>query len=348
MNLATSLKEARLNVPEPDDAPKVDLVILDNTALLPKAGEQAPNLDSNQKVLEGQNRKWQGNVPSKPGSEDPLLPLDESDESNYLLAQRTVLDPTDTQSTLSALELLASLAHDLEWGITFARDTDLSRTLIAYVDPLSAAPLEVRSASAQLLGTAIQNNAEALEALLACYIDDDLRNTPIMTVHAALKASMTREEQDTMFQKRLLFLLTNLSPSLPQLQAFVSNGGLTTLLDLFGSTEMEPGVDGRGRIRMKVANYLQDHIIPTIDGWPGQSLLEAFPPGTSSDILESQSVWREAMRGMESWCKAFEVAFERYNIAAEAPSGTSMYADNEYISLYEARGMLERVLRYQG
>lgn len=349
LNLATGLKEARLNVPEPDDAPKADLVIIDNTAQLPNVGEQAPNVDSGQKVLAGQGRDWQGEAPVNPGFDDPFVPLDESDESNYLLAQKAVLGSTSIQSTLSAIEFLTGLAHDLEWEITLARDADLSRTLVHYVDPLSVTPLEVRSASAQLLGTAIQNNAEALEALLAYHIDVEYpQNTPIMTVHAALKASMTKEEQNIIFQKRLLFLLTNLSPSLPHLQAFVSNGGLTTLLELFGSTEMQPGVDGRGKIRMKVADYLQDHIISTIDGWPGHSLLEALPPGTSSDILGSQSVWKEAMRGMESWCKAFKLAFERYGIAAEAPGGASMYADDEYKSVCEAHEMLERALQNHG
>ncbi len=349
LNLATGLKEARLNVPEPDDAPMADLVLIDKIAHIPKDGKQGPYLDSSQKIIEGQDRERQKKPPSKLEIDDPFVPLHESDESNYLLAQRVVIGLANIQSTLSALEFLTGLAHDLDWGITLARDADLSRTLVDYIDPLSAGPLEVRSASAQLLGTAIQNNVEALEALLECYTEvDGFRNTPIMTVHAALKASMIGEESDTIFQKRLLFLLTNLSPSLPQLQAFVSNGGLTTLLDLFGSSEVEPGVDRRGKIRMKIANYLQDHIISTIDGRPVHSLLETFPPDTSSEILDSRSVWREAMRGMEGWCKAFKIAFERYYIAAEAPGGESIYADDGYVSVYEAHQMLERVLRYHG
>jgi len=364
LNLATGVKEARLNVPEPDDAPKADLVIIDNPPHLPKVGYQAPLMPEveDQEEYREEAPSWP-DVHDQPSPEDhdnfegdlPFVPYNEADESDFFSERVAVVTgsdprtPTDIQNILSALDLLTGLAHDFEWGITLARDAALFHTLVDYIDPLSGASLEIRSASAQLLATAIQNNAEALETLLAHYTEaDGLRNTPMMVVHAALKASMMREVQDAVFQKRLLFLLTNLSPSLPQLQSFVSNGGLTTLLGLFGSTEIEPGVDGRDKIRMKVANYLQDHIIATIDGWPGHSLLDTFPPGTGSEILESQSVWREAMRGMEGWCKAFKIAFERYDIEAEAPGGASIYADNAYISIFEAHKVLERVLWNQG
>jgi nucleotide exchange factor SIL1 len=348
LNLATGLKEARLNVPEAEDAPKADLVIIDNTAQLPNDWEQAPYLDRSQKVLEDQNREWQETAPSKSGLDDSFAPGDVSDKSNYLLAQKTVLGSSNVQSTLSAMEFLTGLSHDLEWGIALARNADLSRTLVEYINPQSGVPIKVRSASAQLLATAVQNNAEALAALLACYTEaEQSQYTPTRVVHTALKTSMTRENPDTIFQSRLLFLLTNLAPSLAQLQAFVSDGGLTTLLDLFVSMEVEPSADGQGRIRMKIANYLQDHIISTIDGWPGHSLLKMFSPGKSSEVSDSQLVWNEAMKGMKAWCNALEIAFERYDIA-QSSGGASIDAVNEHRSIYEAHEMLESVLRYHG
>lgn len=375
LNLATGLKEARLNVPEPEDAPKADLVLIDNPPEAHKVDVQAPLMPDiksqrvESQVVDSQNhdpRKegpFQSDVHTQPKFEEheyfeddiPSVPNDEANESEFFSRQMAIVNfknptiPTNIQNILSAIEHLTSLAHDLEWGIALTRNAPLSRLLMKYIILQSLAPLEIRSASAQLLGTAIQNNAEALEALMSQFGDlEGYRYTPIIAVHIALRDSMLWEEQDTVFQTRLLFLLANLSPSLPQLETFVSSGGLTDLHGLFLGTEMDPGVDGRDKIRMKVANYVQDYVISTIDGWPSHSLVDSIPSGTSPEIFESQLIWKKALRGMGTWCRAFELAFEKYDTAAEAPGGAPKEVDNAYTSIYESREMLGRVLRNQG
>ena len=56
MNLATGLKEARLNVPEPDDAPKADLVIIDDVKPRPRIEEE----DEGRGVEEVKVEGWPG------------------------------------------------------------------------------------------------------------------------------------------------------------------------------------------------------------------------------------------------------------------------------------------------
>lgn len=363
LDLTTGLKEARLNVPEPDDAPKADLVLIDNPPEDQRNGEQAPLLpdDSNGQDIEPERQEWRILAPFIPGFDDPPVSYDGSDESNFQRAKEAVLGSRNTQSMLSAIDVLTELAHDLEWGVTLTHDEVLSRTLLDYINSVppnsahtTSTPVEIKSASAQLVGIALQNNAEALKAFSSHFNHTagswNVQRPPIMAVRDALQDALTPREHDIVLQKRLLFLLANLSPSSEQLELFVKYHGLDInhLLEVFEATEINPSVDGRDAIRWKIANYLQDYIIPNIDSWPKHSLLDVMPPGTSYEIFQSRLVWRRAIRDIGPWCQTLQLAIDKYERVIEATLGLSKAVDNAHTSMSEAYSMLDKVLQKQG
>lgn len=363
LDLTTGLKEARLNVPEPDDAPKADLVLIDNPPEAPRNGEQAPLLpdDGDVRDIETERHSWRILAPFMPGFDDPAVLYDGLDKENFQLGKEAVLGSRNTQSVLAAIDVLTELAHDLEWGVILTNDKVLSRTLLDYINsvpPTSidtiSTPIEVQSASAQLVGIALQNNAEALEAFSSHFNhtvgNGNVRNPPIMAVRDALQDAMMRHEHDTVLQKRLLFLLANLSPSIEQLKLFVKYHGLTEnhLLKAFNPTDISPGIDNRDVIRLKIANYIQDYIISRIDGWPEHSLLEIVPSGTSNEVAQSHFIWGKAMREMGVWCQTLELASDKYKTFTEVAEGVSKEVDNAQTSISEAYSMLDKALKKQG
>lgn len=361
LNLATGLKEARLNVPEPDDAPKADIVLIDNSSpLIAEEGDGA--LTDGPDVYRGDR----GDEPlgseiydqSSPERYDtqldgplPSEPYDEADDFTFSI-HKLQDTKSDTATILSTLSTLTDIAHSLDYGITLARSSIIVNTLLGYISPSLEIPLEIRSAATQLLGTAIQNNPEALTALLSHFSETTTnRNlTPIVIVHSALKFTSPPQ---IAFQKRLIFLLSQLSHDTPreenagQLQIYVAQSGLDTLWEIFDAVHMEPGLDGKDKLRLKIANYLQDHILPLIDSWPGESLLENLSPSVSTSILESQKVWRQAYKDMSFWCQSLPLAKRKYNANAEAGS-VSDEESEAFLGVSEAYEMLEQVLHAHG
>lgn len=348
LNLATGLKEARLNVPEPDDAPKADLVIIDNPPV-PAIEEQAP-LKAEMLAQE--------EAPSNPDQVDnfegpiPHIPYDEADQFEYYrrnAAKLFHLTPSNSGDVLSAMTALTEFAHSQEWGLTISKDPTLVNIFVNFINPESASPIEVQSAAAQLLGTAIQNNPEALEEFIEQFRKPSIfQSSPMSILHTALKVSTEKDStsENTILQKRLLFFLSQLchDSTGKQVQSFVSRSGLSTLLAIF-KTEHVSIDDAQDKVRAKIANFLADHILPVMANWEGGSLLKTTPPDVSILMTEKQSTWMNAMGEMKLWCPALQKAIKMYDTRAQTPTHESTKA---YESIMEANEILDKVLSAHG
>ena len=317
MNLATGLKEARLNVPGPLGTPHADLVIIDD--LQPRSSIEAGEPATEIPELQDQSGPDAGN------ERGPYYPaVFDAEESSLFFSSIATLQSTTALSTidLPALAALQDLAHSIHWGVALTRDTSVCQILVSAVDPRSAASAEVRSAAALLLGTAIHSNPDALDALLSRPYSSEAGMAPVANVLAALKDP---GQKDVMFKMRTMFLLSQLCQNTEQLRHFVHSEGLTTLFALFES-EKTTLDDGKDRFRAKAANFIYDRILSSLSSANG---LVSQPGSESSGLGNHQAIGK----GLEPWCNAFAKALREYESVEMRGGKLSSAADAAYESI---------------
>jgi len=229
MNLATGVKEARLNVPEPETAHS-DLVIIDE-----------PELYHDQAVLEE----------TPPRVRPPRFDADEAALFHHGLSTLRS-SSTDDEGLVPALSDLQELCHSQDWGIALTKDGAATRFLVQILQDISG-KIAIRSLSALLLATAIQNNPEALSAALSHLYYDEGPKGPLDAVMLALL-----HDQYPQLLTRVVFLLSALCQDPRQLARFANAGGLEILLRVFDVEHV--GQDERDKLRGKIANFVVDHI----------------------------------------------------------------------------------------
>lgn len=313
MNLATGLKEARLNIPEPPGTPHADLVIIDD--LPPR-----PSIEKDEHVAEVLELQDQSN-PDTGYERGPYFPAAfDVEESSIFSSSMATLHATTALSTtdLPALSDLQDLAHSIHWGAALARDAAVTQRLVSAIDPGSAASAEVRSAATLLLGTAIHSNPEALDALLSHSHLSETHMEPLVNVLAALRDPV---QSDMTLKTRTVFLLSQLCQNTEQLQYFVHSDGLTTLFDLFES-EGSTLDDGKNKFRAKAANIIYDRILSI---------------GFEVSGLED---FQALVRDLEPWCNAFQKALREYRIVDMSGISRTAAADAAYESIKQANKAL--------
>jgi hypothetical protein len=231
MNLATGVKEAKLN--EPDIEPvgyPAELMVIDDVPY--KAHE-----------LQDQT-KPQHALPLRPPHFDP--------SEDALFASSV-----DSETIIPALSELQDLAHSSHWGVTLTRDSTICRLLLQLLSPsaaLSTSTIDLRSAATLLLATAIHNNPPALTAALAHFYNDEWPNGLLEAVLLALA-----HEQLSNILTRMVFLLSGLCQDETQMRKFLDAGGLDLLARLFDAENT--AADERDRLRGKIANFLLDNFL---------------------------------------------------------------------------------------
>ena len=355
MDLSTGLKEARLNVPEPDDAPKADIVIVDNIPVRLNADEEAEAEPITPQGIKDQ---------SKPDRDYEYLRPSLDPEESSLFASETSKLRSSSLPTLENLSALTDLVHSYDWGLALAQVDSLIHKLISTFQPYSRleAPIEIRSAIALLLGTAIQNNPEALAALLShtdsgSESDQDLIYAVVSTLSSPLEQISPIPE--VQLRQRSLFLFHQLASSPAELCTFINFGGLDLLYSLFtfsntnkgdmvglvGLPRIIPGDHGRDKLRQRVANLMLDHVLPLLersDPWTYVARTVSMNESEDTHQDEGEEVSREAL---EQWNEAFEAALREYAVfMSERNESEAPVAYKTYSSISEASLLLKKVL----
>ena len=342
LNLATGFKEARLNVPESEDTPKADVVLLDDS---PKSANEE------QLMLEVPDQEEVLTLKELGDNFEDFLSDSGSEMDGFKYHHQNIVRSIGSSSTnldgkivLESMGALTELAHAQEWGLAMMSDSNLVHILVKSIDPTSGSSVEIQSAAAQLLGTAIQNNPDALEALLASYAKLD-RPSPRDIIHAALDETVTKDltSENILFQKRLLFFLSQLCHSPQQLEIFIETSGLSTLLAVFDMDRVRLG-DGQDKVRTKIANFFTDHVLPIMINWEGGSLLRKLSPGVSISMTGRTSHWMNEMSNVKLWCSAFGRQIMLY----EKAGGVRKDSSGAEESILIAFDMLDSALRSHG
>ncbi|KAL8768692.1 MAG: hypothetical protein Q9209_005110 [Squamulea sp. 1 TL-2023] len=243
MNLATGVKEARLNVPEPDKDPASSgLTIIDDSDLL---GFKETVAESPTDFHEDYRQQ-----PFLPPQHD----VAESSLFSDSVAQVKDRASQDNDKLLPALTNLEDLSHSYHWGLSLAKDNEIIHKLFQLLLP-SNLSLEVRSLATLVFGTAVHNNQAALAIALTHFYNDEWAEGPLEAVILALL-----HEQSPILLNRMMFLLSSLCQDQAQLEAFLDAGGVDLLIGLYNRESL--GLHEEVRLRKKVTHFVLDHLMP--------------------------------------------------------------------------------------
>lgn len=345
MNLATGVKEAKLNEPDVDESSHTaDLIIIDDVPHGPPE-------------LQDQSKPHDYAPPRHPQ-------LDPSESSLFASSVHDLkASPSHPSTTIPALASLEDLAHSHHWGLTLARDSSLSHVLFQMLSPSapeSRFSLEIRSAAALLLATAIHNNPAALTAALSHFYNDEGPSGPLEAVVLALA-----HEQLSSLLSRMVFLLSALCQDETQLWKFVDAGGLDLLAHLFDAENA--GSDEKDRLRGKIANFMVDRLLqleettrklpsPKRDDREKEEAPELALDlaNTDSWVMINDSILSSTDAASEKgpfggagrfkpWCLLFEKSFRKLS-----GRGANTESARAYESIQNAQVALERKLDFYG
>ncbi|KAI4211251.1 MAG: hypothetical protein LQ351_005935 [Letrouitia transgressa] len=342
MNLATGVKEARLNIPETQEADGRS-----NLAIFQTLEDPAVDVEINalpQKVLQQES--------------NPRHPLefttDVGDGSIFSSRAANVKQSAtsgDLDILLPSLADLQELSHSYHWGLTLAEDERLVHTIYQLLRP-STISQEVRSQAVLLLGTALHNNLPASSALLTHFYSNEWPEGPLEAVITALE----HEESPTL-ASRMIFLLSALCQNQTQLARFIKSDGTNLLIHVFDA--QSAGRDNKDKLRWKISNFLSDRFLQADSPFPpygghsqdveGTALLErerlacpvtesslkhtAFPPGNEVPISKSFLL---------PWIPTFEASIDAWisNGGNENASGAMSSIRETYDKLLDWRSCL--------
>lgn len=343
MNLATGVKEAKLNEPEPDESSRAaGLAIIDDVRHGP------PELQDQSKP--------QDYIPQRHAQFDP------SESSLFASSVHDLkASPSRSSTAIPALSFLEDLAHSSHWGLTLARDSSLVHTLFQLLSSHaseSQSSLEIRSAAALLLATAIQNNPAALTAALSHFYNDEWPTGPLEAVVLALA-----HEQLPSLLTRMVFLLSALCQDETQLWKFVDDGGLGLLAQVFDAENA--GSDGKDRLRGKIANFMVDRLLQLDETTSKPAHLnredserqqeqefDMDPAKTDSWVMINDNILSstEAASGTDSfrvagtfkpWCHLFEKSLHRLS-----GRGANTESARAYENIQDAQVALDKKLDF--
>ncbi|KAL8869790.1 MAG: hypothetical protein Q9174_004004 [Haloplaca sp. 1 TL-2023] len=252
MNLATGVKEARLNIPESDDEEKAisGLTIIDNS----DDHSDFELVDYEEPPLADQGIHQQQQPIHLPTTGD----VAESSLYTSSVAEIKEDKPSDTDTLLPALTDLEDLSHSYHWGLTLSQDKALVHRIFQLLLPATLS-LQVRSLATLVLGTAIHNNEAALTAALSHFYNDEWPEGPLQAVILALM-----HERAPVLLNRMLFFLSSLCKDPAQLERFLAADGARLLMDLYRGEAAGSG-DDNAKMRKKVTNFVFDYLISAQD-----------------------------------------------------------------------------------
>ncbi|KAL8712407.1 MAG: hypothetical protein Q9220_003255 [cf. Caloplaca sp. 1 TL-2023] len=266
MNLATGVKEARLNVPEPNEGEYNEvpsaLTIIDTLDDHPEyAPEKSQRLSNEEQDMVAKNKPLQSSEYSV---------ADSTLYASSVHAIKISLPAPNDENLLTALSNLEDLAHSYHWGLTIAKDEvlihDIYRLLLPSEDDVS---IEIRSLATLVLGTAIHNNEAALKAVLAHFNNNS--ESPEKAPMEAVIFALSHGERDPRLLNRMLFLLSSLCRDGGQRDAFFDRDGIDMLLQI-DESDFAPGGGERGRVRRKITNFVVDYLVPSEGDEMGEQL----------------------------------------------------------------------------
>ncbi|KAL9129764.1 MAG: hypothetical protein Q9217_001876 [Psora testacea] len=264
MNLATGLKEARLNMPEGGEGIPANIVVMDNLPVRRENDQRYVEDENRGLLVQDQTASYNSYGDDYDKASPQRTSASTADEPSVLGLAASILNGSPTvmpQKYLEDLSTLTDLAHDLEWGLVLMQDEAFSKHITQMISlHRSNANTEIRSAAALLLGTALQNNYDALEHFLKHPLQHN-EVDPITSIISALEQFANLHKvayDDILCTKRVVFLLSQLCKDEKQLRKFTAQNGPAILLRIYKDERLTKS-DGGSTLPTKIQNFADDH-----------------------------------------------------------------------------------------
>ena len=344
LNIQNGEKEARLNIPEANDRDQDTIVVVDDVhqsevKALGIVEAESPLQLRLQGALKQEKHARPYSPPRPAQSKDPNeLALYESARSivkEKIVGRRLRASiVTYTSGIAEPLEALTDLAHSLEWGLAICRDVDLVHSLLVSITPANAVEhidSELRSAVLLLGATAIQNNPDALAALLQ---HDPHENGHLVALRAALASlalSSSNSRADPQVVARAVFFLSQLCARDSVMETFSSPNvnGLSLLTGIYQSSLSDADAVSI-KLRHRIANFMEDHT----EQIARLHLSDAFK---TDDMLRSE----EVRASLQYWCRALSLALEQYKGHNSMGTTEAKQEIDRVLKLYTGEGCRE-------
>ncbi|MCJ1323951.1 hypothetical protein MMC10_000613 [Thelotrema lepadinum] len=258
VNLETGLKEAKLYDGQDDKSlnavevfsSEVEETVPDSNA---SSAEAFPTLNFGQGGAQQLLKPNEGHGPIRP-------PLPNSEDGiAFTTSLKTLVSSSESSSNedalLPALSTLEDIAHDISYGLELSKDSAAIHKLNNFIATTSTS-VQLKSAAALLLGTAIQNNPAALSAALTHFYNDEYPSGLLETVLFALV-----HEQVPALLSRLVYLLSELCQDQGQLIKFIRADGLDLLRVIYNAHNATKGRDAvKSVAKQKLDAQSEDHM----------------------------------------------------------------------------------------
>ena len=272
MNMQTGLKEAKLY----DNSEDVEVNAVE--AFPDDEGPQSPRIEIPSALIEASSDELDFDIPAQPFFQHVLQTADQGpirppvgsvgDATTYdrnieIIKQADV----DSEELRNAMNNLEDLSHDIYWGLVLAKDAEAVESIKQWVGTRETGTSGI---AARLLGTAIQNNPAALEALLSHRREGDVKIIKVESVLWSLR--FAKSEDDI---SRLIYFISALCRDSRQIMDFLDEDGFYrqgVIASIF--------TKGNQRIREKIANFISDHLVDSMsDGMLSSYTARLLSPG---------------------------------------------------------------------
>ena len=352
LNLQTGEKEARLNVPEESERDRSEaILVIDNP---PRTNDEDPNINVNtplithnlpqspetalgvveeeEKIplhlrLQDASKQAEHARPYTPPR--PAAPVDANEANLYeatvfIVKEKSLAKVEDDiiydGDFADALETLTDLAHSMGWGLIICRDAELTTLLLRLIIAEEVyAESELRSAALLLLSTAVQNNPDALRALMDnCDTFGGAQGLTLKIVEMidAERILFMHDEKEIYVKTvaRQIFFLSQLCAHQDMMELYPlafddeSVEAFPLFWRIFSAPHVKEAGRGIAKFKHRIANLVEDHV-------ERYAAFQRARFAEEDDLGAQQSVYLS----LQPWCKTFHSEIRAHN--NEEPSG---------------------------
>ncbi|KAI9756156.1 MAG: hypothetical protein M4579_003969 [Chaenotheca gracillima] len=306
LNLETGLKEARLNIPLEENQAKIEASVFTETnavAIVPDPDtDGGPNGDIDGLQSGPSSLDRSGKTPPPYSSHGRIpQPQDPSSGSTFETSVSELL--SQRGDTVSALEDLEDLAHDIYYGVEVTKNREVVNRLVDLMTSVDTNGKEERAQvsalAALVLSNALQNNPAALGELETHEIDVTRR-----VIKALEETSRMDKATNVKTQERLVSVLGRFMQSESGLIRFIKSSGFESLYSIFDVAST--GRDGRDGVRARMALLVTDHFL---DGTVHE--VADYVRGDQQTQLQGVSGSHQTQETAALWCEAFKIAHQQ-------------------------------------
>ena len=260
MNLATGLKEARLNVAEPEIEKETAIIVIDENHGLQDLTDHTVRKPAAKKQFVVQDKGEPRRSWGLPVNDPSVTKADDEDLTAVLDRVSSAFEGKIWGDLPHDMEDLIVDSYDIELGAVMTADRRFTGHLLHAIEHgtdhvwLGGGP----EPAVMILGGALHNNPAALQSLMDNEGQKDRSPVVIALESLHFPGTHGHNERELYRANRLIFLLFQLCQNSQELDKFLARDGLDLLVRWQAAPPAEDCEFDKGQLRKRIANFLAD------------------------------------------------------------------------------------------